>query len=52
MKIQFNPDLDYQREAIDAVVGIFEGQEICQTNFTVTAFQELADNTVGQSLCG
>lgn len=37
MKIQFNPDLSYQKDAIDAVVGIFEGQEICRTTFTVTS---------------
>src|SRR6056297_503539 len=36
MEIQFNPDLDFQREAIDSVVEIFDGQEICRTNFTVT----------------
>jgi len=36
MKIKFNPDLNYQKDAIDAVVGVFEGQEICQTTFTVT----------------
>ena len=35
MKIQFNPDLDYQAEAISSIVDIFEGQELCQTNFTV-----------------
>ncbi|HCK93443.1 MAG TPA: type III restriction endonuclease subunit R, partial [Gammaproteobacteria bacterium] len=36
MKIQFDPDLDHQTEAINSVVSIFEGQEICKTNFTVT----------------
>ncbi|WP_440997534.1 type III restriction-modification system endonuclease [Arhodomonas sp. SL1] len=35
MKIQFDADLDYQREAISAIADVFEGQEICQTNFTV-----------------
>lgn len=35
MKIQFDPHLDYQRQAIDSIVDIFEGQEVCQTNFTV-----------------
>ena len=35
MKIQFDPDLDFQHEAIDSIVDIFEGQETCQTNFTV-----------------
>ncbi|ERS15494.1 hypothetical protein Q668_00265 [Alcanivorax sp. PN-3] len=37
MKIQFNPDLTYQKDAIDSVVGIFEGQEICRTTFSVTS---------------
>lgn len=35
MKIQFDPDLDFQREAVDAVVDVFRGQETCRTNFTV-----------------
>ena len=35
MKLQFDPNLDFQREAINSVVGLFEGQEICRTNFTV-----------------
>ena len=35
MKIQFNPDLDYQHEAINAVLDVFDGQEVCRTNFTV-----------------
>ncbi len=34
MKIKFNPDLDYQREAIDSVVQIFAGQEYCRADFT------------------
>lgn len=35
MKIQFDPNLDYQKRAIESITSIFEGQEICQTNFTV-----------------
>jgi len=35
MKLQFNPDLDFQKEATASVVDIFKGQEICKTNFTV-----------------
>ncbi|MDT9546640.1 MAG: DEAD/DEAH box helicase family protein [Chlorobium phaeovibrioides] len=35
MKIQFDPNLDFQKQAIESVAGVFEGQEICQTNFTV-----------------
>lgn len=35
MKIQFDPNLTYQIEAIDAIADIFKGQEITQTTFTV-----------------
>ncbi|MGI6131141.1 MAG: DEAD/DEAH box helicase family protein [Bacillota bacterium] len=34
MRIKFDPDLDYQREAIDSVVQIFAGQEYCRADFT------------------
>ena len=37
MKIKFNPDLDFQREAIDSVVELFEGNPLCQSNFTVSS---------------
>ncbi len=37
MKIKFNPDLEHQADAINAITSIFDGQEVCQTNFTVTA---------------
>ena len=40
MKIQFDPDLDFQREAIDSIVDIFQGQEICQRNFTVAPLKK------------
>jgi type III restriction enzyme len=36
MKLQFEPDLDYQHAAIEAVCDLFRGQEICRTEFTVT----------------
>jgi len=36
MKLHFEPDLDYQRDAIEAVCDLFRGQEICRTEFTVT----------------
>ncbi|MEQ1561037.1 MAG: hypothetical protein ABL933_19160 [Methyloglobulus sp.] len=35
MKIKFTFDLDFQRDAINAVADIFEGQDMLQTNFTV-----------------
>ena len=36
MKLHFEPDLDYQLHAIEAVCELFRGQEICRTEFTVT----------------
>ena len=36
MKIQFESDLDFQHEAIEAVCDLFHGQEICRTEFTLT----------------
>jgi type III restriction enzyme len=36
MKLHFEPNLDYQLQAIEAVCDIFRGQEICRTEFTVT----------------
>src|SRR5271166_682019 len=35
MKLHFEPNLDYQLQAIDAVCDLFRGQEICRTEFTV-----------------
>ncbi len=35
MKLHFEPDLDYQEAAIEAVAGLFRGQEINRTEFTV-----------------
>ena len=37
MKLHFEPNLDYQLQAIEAVCDLFRGQEICRTEFTVTA---------------
>jgi len=39
MKLKFEGNLGYQQEAIKAIVDIFEGQEICRTNFTVAPLQ-------------
>lgn len=41
MKLHFEPNLDYQLEAIEAVCDLFRGQEICRTEFTVV--QDQAD---------
>ena len=37
MKLHFEPDLDFQLQAIEAVCDLFCGQEVCRTEFTVTA---------------
>lgn len=44
MKIQFDPNLDFQKQAIESVIGVFEGQEICQSNFTMPT----SPHTTGQ----
>lgn len=36
MKLQFEPNLDYQLQAIESVCDLFRGQEVCRTEFTVT----------------
>ncbi|MDE0450110.1 MAG: DEAD/DEAH box helicase family protein [Spirochaetaceae bacterium] len=35
MRFQFEPDLDYQMDAIAAVCGLFHGQELCHGEFRV-----------------
>ncbi len=41
MKLHFEPNLDYQLQAIEAVCDIFRGQEICRSVFTVV--RDVAD---------
>ncbi len=36
MKFHFEPNLDYQHDAIESVCDLFRGQEICRSVFTVT----------------
>jgi len=36
MKLHFEPNLDFQMQAIEAVCDLFRGQEVCRTEFTVT----------------
>lgn len=36
MRLHFEPNLDYQLQAIEAVCDLFRGQEVCRTEFTVT----------------
>ncbi len=40
MKLHFEPNLDYQLQAIEAVCDLFRGQETCRTEFTVTRVPE------------
>jgi type III restriction enzyme len=42
MKIQFDSALSYQQDAIDSIVGIFKGQDKCESNFTVYSPEFLA----------
>lgn len=44
MKLHFEPNLDYQLQAIEAVCDLFRGQEVCRTEFTVTMKAPVADN--------
>lgn len=46
MKIQFDANLDYQQHAIESVTGVFAGQEICQTNFTVAPLQSWEEGSL------
>ena len=39
MKLKFNPNLEYQDEAISAIVDLFEGQNSMQSYFTVPGVQ-------------
>ncbi|MCF6339599.1 MAG: DEAD/DEAH box helicase family protein [Sulfurimonas sp.] len=45
MKIQFESDLGYQDRAIASIVDIFEGQEICQSNFSIVRPQTKGQKT-------
>jgi type III restriction enzyme len=36
MRLTFEPDLDYQLDAIESACDLFRGQEICRTEFTVS----------------
>lgn len=49
MKLHFEPDLDYQKAAIESVADLFRGQEINRTEFTVTR-RPIADRTGQGSL--
>ena len=40
LRLHFEPNLEYQHEAIESVCDLFRGQEICKTEFTVTFAKE------------
>ena len=53
MKFQFEPDLEYQHDAIAAVCDLFRGQEVCRSEFAVahgldeTGTPGLVENDLG-----
>lgn len=40
MKLKFDPSLEYQQDAIRAIVGVFEGQPIVESSFEISATGE------------
>ncbi|MFA7056443.1 MAG: DEAD/DEAH box helicase family protein [Candidatus Cloacimonadales bacterium] len=52
MKIKFDSNLEFQREAIESITGIFEGQEICKANFTVLKPRKEYEEETGQYVAG
>ena len=46
MKLTFEPDLDFQLQAIEATCDLFKGQEICRSEFTVTTATSANDPQV------
>lgn len=47
MKLHFEPNLDYQMQAIEAVCDLFRGQEVCRTEFTVTMRPDQTQMSLG-----
>ncbi len=47
MKLHFEPNLDFQLAAIEAVCDLFKGQETCRTEFTVTRDQAEIQTRMG-----
>jgi type III restriction enzyme len=44
MKLHFEPNLDYQLDAINAVCDVFSGQEICRNEFSLAAASQYRFN--------
>ncbi len=36
MKLHFEDNLDFQQKAVESVAELFNGQDICRTEFTVS----------------
>ena len=49
MKLHFEPNLDYQLQAIESVCDLFRGQEVCRTEFTVTMKAPTRQITLGMA---
>ncbi len=54
MKLKFDPSLEYQQDAINAVINTFEGQPIVQSHFEISATagdaMKLSDLGVGNNI--
>lgn len=54
MKLKFDPSLEYQQDAINAVINVLEGQPIVQSNFEISATagdaMKLSDLGVGNNV--
>lgn len=50
MIIQFSGDLPYQRQAINAVLGVFAGLEKCDNRFSVSAPRHKGDKHIGSTV--
>ena len=49
-ELKFDANLGFQLEAISAITDIFDGQKVCQCNFTVRSLEdelEFKENTLG-----
>ena len=47
MKLKFEPNLDFQLQAVEAVCDLFRGQEVCRTEFTVIQNPEQYQTQLG-----
>ena len=54
MKLKFDPSLEYQQDAVNAVIDVFSGQPIVQSNFEISSLTEsgmkLSDLGVGNNI--